>query len=443
LPFDVFLGVRIKIVEENLSLYQKMKEAIIISLSKDIREISKLAESLGCKVIKTFIQSRRKPEVNFWIGKGKIKEIKEFLDQTPPPFISNGKVVIINGRLRPTQQFKLERLLKTQVYDRLRLILEIFADRARSKEAKLQVKLAKLRYEVPYIRELIHRTKIGEHPGYLAGGEYKVEDYYELIRKQIKRIKEDLEHLRLQRGVRRKARREKGFYLISIAGYANAGKSTLLMQLSGAKVEIDNRLFTTLSPKTQRFLAICQVLLTDTVGFIEGMPDWLIDAFRSTYEEIELADCIILVIDMKDEVEQIINKTKVALSQLLEWDTKSTIILALNKIDLLKRMDLELKRQGVGSEDILKSFESVPISAKEGWGIEELIDIISHKLPDLFHLKIQVLPAEASPLISWLHREAKIKSIKYEELVEIDLECSLATKQRLESMNKYKIRKAT
>lgn len=420
-----------------------MKEAIIISLTKDIEEISKLAESLGCKLMKTFIQSREKPDVNYWVGKGKIKEIKDFLEQTPPPSISNGKVVIINGRLRPTQQFKLERMFKTEVYDRLRLILEIFADRARSKEAKLQVKLAKLSYEVPYVRELIHRAKIGEHPGYLAGGEYKVEDYYELIRKQIKHVKEELDHSRLQREVRRGARREKGFYLISIAGYANAGKSTLLTQLSGAKVEIDNRLFTTLSPKTKKGLAIRRVLLTDTVGFIGGMPTWLIDAFRSTYEEIEFADCIILVIDMKDELPQIIDKARVALSQLIEWGTKSSIILALNKIDLLKEEDLGLKEQGLMDESIFKSFDSVDISAKEGKGIDELISKISQKLPKLLHLKIQVLPAEASSLISWLHNKAKINSIEHKELAEIDLECPLPIKQKLDSMSECKIKEIT
>jgi len=416
-----------------------MKEVLILSLTKDTEEIVNLTRSLGYRVVKIFVQRRTNPDVNYWIGWGKLLEIKDFLAQTPPPSASNGKLVVVNGRLRPSQQFKLEKALKTDVYDRLRLILEIFADRAKSKEAKLQVELAKLSYEVPHIRELIHRAKIGEHPGYMAGGAYKVEDYFELIRKQIKGIKKQLEHSRLQREVRRGSRRRKGFYLVSIAGYTNAGKSTLLNRLSGAEVRVNNRMFTTLSTKTQKMKLNERVLLTDTVGFISGIPNWLVDAFRSTFEEIEFADCIILLVDMSESSGKICRKTEVALSQLMQWGVKSLIILAFNKIDLVEREDLVIKKQELLRNNTLASFNMVEISAEKEIGIERLIGLISQGLPGLLSLKISIPPYYTNEIFSWLKGKANIKNVKYKELTEIDVECSMAVKKKLESFKGCKL----
>ena len=154
------------------------KKAIIVSIDNAVSEIIQLADTLEYSVVKEFIQKRKLPDVNFYVGSGKLDEIKEFINDSEEPI----DLIIINGELRPSQWFSLEKKLSIDVYDRLRLILAIFEDHAERKEARLQVKLAQLHYERPYVRELIHRARDGEHPGLMAGGEYQVDDYYEMIK---------------------------------------------------------------------------------------------------------------------------------------------------------------------------------------------------------------------------------------------------------------------
>jgi len=163
-----------------------MKKTVLISLNRDTCEIKSLAETLGYEIIKEFIQVRNIPDVNTFIGPGKLEEIKNFLKE------NKVDLIIVNDRLKPSQWFILEKELKTDVYDRIRTILMVFDKRAESKEARLQVKLAQLQYERPFVRELIHRARKGEHPGYMAGGEYEVADYYEMIKRQMKKIRDEL-----------------------------------------------------------------------------------------------------------------------------------------------------------------------------------------------------------------------------------------------------------
>ena len=203
---------------------QDKKNAIIVSLNNDVSETIELADTLNYQVVETFIQHREKPDVKSYIGRGKIEEIKEFLDKNETPI----NLIIINGKLKPSQWFILEKKLDVQVYDRVRLILTIFEEHAERKEAKLQVRLAQLQYERPFVRELIHRTRSGEHPGLMAGGEYQVDDYYEMIKKQTKKIRQELKNISDNRELRRRHRHTSGFYLVSLAGYTNAGKSSLL-----------------------------------------------------------------------------------------------------------------------------------------------------------------------------------------------------------------------
>ncbi|MCK4415813.1 MAG: GTPase HflX, partial [Thermoplasmatales archaeon] len=148
------------------------KNAIIVSLNDDISEISELADSLGYNVVKEFIQHRKIPDVNFYVGSGKVDDIREYIDSS----LEDIDLIIVDGELKPSQWFALEKRLQVDVYDRIRLILAIFEERAERKEARLQVKLAQLQYERPYVRELIHRARAGEHPGLMAGGEYQVDD---------------------------------------------------------------------------------------------------------------------------------------------------------------------------------------------------------------------------------------------------------------------------
>ena len=196
-----------------------IKNAVIISITNDFSEIKQLAKTLGYKTVKTFYQKREKPDVNNFIGSGKVEEIKEFMENCDQKI----HILIVDSDLKPSQWFNLEKTLKIDVYDRIRLILAIFEQRAERKEAKLQVKLAQLQYERPFVRELIHRARAGEHPGFMAGGEYQVDDYYEMIKKQMKKIRNDLRGIRDEREIRRRHRFKSGFCLVSLAGYTNAG----------------------------------------------------------------------------------------------------------------------------------------------------------------------------------------------------------------------------
>jgi GTP-binding protein HflX len=399
------------------------REAIIISLDKDIVEISELVRTLNLDIISIFTQNRKTPDVNFWIGKGKLEEVLNFHKNNPPPFISTGRVVMVNGMLKPSQQFLMEKTLGLDVWDRIRLILEIFTSRAKTEEAILQVRSAKIRYEVPFVRELIHRAKLGEHPGFLAGGAYKVEDYYEMIRRHNKQIRKNLEQIRKERDERRKSRRKEGFFLVSIAGYTNAGKSTVLNSLSGASSEVDDRLFTTLSICTRKLKGNEKILFTDTVGLIRGMPNWLIDAFRSTFEEIELADCIVLVADCSDDYCTMLQKLKFSLSQLTQIGTGKKIIIALNKIDLIDEYNCNRKIEGIQKE-INDTIPIIPISATEGRELEALTNVIKNSLPTYIKAKIEVQYEHAQEIISYLSKEATIRKVAYKKTVEIYAECS-------------------
>ena len=219
------------------------QQVIIITLNDNTQEIEQLAETLGYVMVKKIVQHRERPDVNYFIGSGKLDEVKEVLSDTECKI----DVVIVDGILKPSQWFNLERSLSISVYDRVHIILAIFEDHAKRKEAQLQVKLAQLRYERPYVRELIHRARAGEHPGFMAGGEYQVDDYYEMIKKQIKKIGGDLRKIETSRSLQRKHRHRKGFYLISLAGYTNAGKSSLMNVLTDAEVLVEGKLFSTLS----------------------------------------------------------------------------------------------------------------------------------------------------------------------------------------------------
>ncbi|MGF3554835.1 MAG: GTPase, partial [Thermoplasmatota archaeon] len=215
---------------------ESITNAIIISLDDDITEIKELANTLNYNVVNFFIQHRETPDVNTYIGSGKVEEIKKFIENSEKKI----NLIIINGELKPSQWFNLEKKFEIDVYDRIRLILAIFEKRAEKKEAKLQVKLAQLQYERPFVRELIHRARSGEHPGFMAGGEYQVDDYYETIKKQMKKIKKELENIRFQREILRQHRHTGGFYLVSLAGYTNAGKSSLLNLLSKENVYVED-----------------------------------------------------------------------------------------------------------------------------------------------------------------------------------------------------------
>jgi GTP-binding protein HflX len=410
--------------------------AIIISLNNDIFEINELATSLDYNIIKNFIQKRDNPDVRSYIGSGKVEEIKEFIES----YQNKIKLVIVDGELKPSQWFILENNLNVEVYDRARLILKIFEERADRKEAKLQVKLAQLHYERPFVRELIHRARSGEHPGLMAGGEYQVDDYYEMIKKQTKKIKEQLKNIREERELRRRHRHKGGFYLVSLAGYTNAGKSSLLNLLSGEKVTVEGRLFSTLSTTTRKIKRKnIPILLTDTVGFIQNLPAYIIDAFHSTLEEIKVADVVLLVVDISEDKEIVEKKLEVSLDELIEIGVTSPIIITLNKTDLISEQDLKDKINYLKKKGLIKNRKIAFISAKKLLNIDLLLDFIYESLPQLIRFMIKLpINDDTQSFISWIYDKAHVLDISYNDYISVSIESNIELHEKIISKcNKF------
>lgn len=303
----------------------------------------------GSSLVDTVHQRRSQPDPQYHLGTGKLEEARHRMHE------AGATLVVVNAALKPNQIFNLQQFFagnydgldpgrlgsrvegraektsnrtrdKTsahdiEVWDRTRLILEIFRERARSPEARLQVELAQLTYETPLVKETIHLAKKGEHPGFLGGGEYEVNQYYDMMKKRMVRIRRDLEKMRRERGLRRKHRRRGGYHLVSLAGYTNAGKSSLLRALAPAPTLVENRYFSTLSTKTRRAASDKRdILVTDTVGFIEDLPPWLVEAFHSTLEEIAFSDVTLLVLDASDPIEEMARRLRSSLRILWTFD---------------------------------------------------------------------------------------------------------------------------
>ncbi len=342
------------------------QNAIIITNAHD-EEFFELANSLDFDILKIFYF--RHYSQKYFIGEGKLEEIEDFVKK------NNVEKILLNGNLKTTQWYNLEKRLAMDIYDRTRLILEIFADRAKSKEAKLEVELARLNYQIPLIREYIHKAKKGEHPGFMGGGEYDVDQYYFLIERRIRKIKKELEKIRKEREGRRISRIKSGFYIVSIAGYTNSGKSQLMKTVSGENVVVEDRMFSTLSTRIGRIISTKKrILITDTVGFIKDVPPFLIEAFNATLEDIFNSDLIILLIDVHDGLDEFKMKFNTSLD-ILRKESKSKLLPVLNKMDLeVKDLDEKIK---IVKEEI---GEPVLISAKTGFGIDNLVKKISEYL---------------------------------------------------------------
>ncbi len=403
-------------------IYNEKRKAIIISIIDDMLEIEQLTNTLGYEVYKTFIQNRKKPDVNSYIGQGKLEEIKNFINNSNEII----DLIVIDGKLKPSQWFNLEKKLNVNVYDRIRLILEIFKERADKKEAKLQVRLAELQYEKPFVKELIHRARSGEHPGFMAGGEYQVDDYFEMIKKQIKKIKKNLNKIEIKRKILRKNRHFSGYYLLSLAGYTNAGKSSILNLLSNEKIKVEEKLFSTLSTTIRKIENNnIPILITDTVGFIEKLPAWMINAFHSTLEEIEVSDIVLLVVDVSDDFEIFKKKLKTSYNELIEIGVKSSILIILNKIDLISSKNLKNKIDFLNNNELSKDRKIIPISVNKKINITKLLDGIYSSLPNIVKFNIKLANnKKTQTLINWIYDKANVFEISYGDDININIECN-------------------
>ena len=320
--------------------------------------------------------------------------------------------IIFDNPIKPVQSYNLAKATGVEVIDRFQLILEIFSRRATTTEAKLQIQLAKLGYELAHAKEKVRLAKKGEQPGFMGLGAYEVNVYYEAVKKQVHTLRKKLKQIRAKRLLHRERRAEPGFSSISLAGYTNAGKSSLFNALTEEEVPVDSSLFTTLSTTTRLVnFSKRKFLLTDTVGFIDRLPLSLIEAFHSTLEETIYSDLILLVVDLSEPIEVVERKLSVCLDTIERIGAAGVpIITALNKIDLLSEMEIQKKFEKVKG----KAPTPVPISALHKINIDMLKKEILKRLENYIRASFTVpLTSETMSFISWLFNRADVHTVKY------------------------------
>ena len=364
-----------------------------------------LAEAAGYEIVGSLEQVTH-PHSRYHIGKGKANELARMASEL------GAEKIIFGDELKVTQIYNLAKITGLEVIDRFQLILEIFHRRASTKEAKLQIELARWRYELAHAREKVRLARIGEQPGFLGLGKYEVDVYHEAVRRQVFNIQEKLKQVRRTRELHRQRRRKLEFPSVSLAGYTNSGKSTLFQALTGENVPIDQGVFTTLSTTTRVFDLFGEpVLLTDTVGFIDRLPITLVEAFRSTLEETIFADLILLVVDASEPFDEIERKLKCCLDTLREIGALGMpVLIVLNKIDLLSKEELGLKIKSLNDY----SSNLIPISALHKVNLNALkIRIADHLIR---HVKSSVtIPINGDSLsfLSWIYDHANVVKVAY------------------------------
>ena len=343
------------------------------STQASLEELALLADTAGAQVVGYALQRLERPNRATYIGRGKVQEIASqqgSLDYT---------TVIFDDELSPSQQRTLEKELEVKVLDRTALILDIFAQHARTREGRLQVELAQHEYILPRLRgQWSHLERLEGRIGTRGPGETQLETDRRLIRDRISALKRQIEQVRRQRALHRRQRARQGMPVVSLVGYTNAGKSTLMRTFSGADVLVEDRLFATLDPVTRRVRLPSgnTVLLTDTVGFIQKLPTQLVAAFRATLEEMTEATLMLHVVDVThpDAVQQA--ETVEATLAGLELAAKP-LLTVFNKADLLiegQGDSLEEVVKAEGSQALLEPWgaDALVISAAKGWGMEEM-----------------------------------------------------------------------
>jgi len=349
----------------------------------------------------------RERDPSYQIGSGKVKELAELVET------QKAEKVIFDNELRPLQAYNLAKETDVEVIDRFQLILEIFARRASTTEAKLQIELAKLRYELPRAKERVKLAKMGEQPGFMGLGAYQVDLYYETVKRQIHHLRAKLKNVGGKRSLHRARRLELGYSNISLAGYTNAGKSSLFNMLAEEAVPVGIGLFTTLSTVTRVIsLSNKKVLLTDTVGFIDHLPLTLIEAFHSTLEETIFSDLILLVVDLSEPQEEIERKLTVCLDTIqIIGATSVPLVTVLNKIDLLKEDELQQK---ISNLKVLAP-NPVPVSALKGTNLSLLKKEVTRYVMQYVQASFSVpTKSELTSFITWLSSRAEVQSLKYE-----------------------------
>lgn len=372
-------------------------------------ELEALLETAGGECVAKMLQSRNAPEARTFIGEGKLQELTELARD------NDATLIIFDNELSPSQMRVLEEATGRPVLDRSALILDIFAQRARTGEGKLQVELAQYQYILPRLSGMGKTmSRLGGGIGTRGPGESKLESDRRHIRRRIDRLRRDLEDVRRVRAVQRRQRKKAELPLVAIVGYTNAGKSTLLNTLTDAGIEANDRLFDTLDPTTRklRISDTQEILLSDTVGFIRKLPHHLVSAFKATLEEVAYADLLLHVVDVsrEDWREQAETVDKV-ITQLGAQQIPQ--ILVCNKADLCENPDLI-----PSGEDI------VAISARQGRGMEQLLAAIEKALGRGKHRITVCIPYADGYLLDVIHKEAAVFATEYTgEGTKLEIEC--------------------
>jgi GTP-binding protein HflX len=361
------------------------EKAVLVGVGRhmegsDLDELAALADSAGAEPVARIVQAREEPDPATYVGKGKLQEIHRVLH-------ANGaEAVIFDRELSAGQLRNLEERLKVKVIDRTALILDIFALHARSREGKAQVELAQLNYLLPRLR---------------GWGETKMEIDRQHIRRRITKLKRDIKDLSRTRDVKRASRERSGIPQIAIAGYTNAGKSTLMRALTRADVIVADQLFATLDPTTRRIELPNgrEATLSDTVGFVSKLPHDLVEAFRSTLEEVTRADLVLHVADASAaDMEAQIEAVRTVLAEIGAGRVPE--VLALNKMDLASELD---------QERLARRFpDAVPISALTGAGLGPLLESVGAAIPRFPMAVTVLLPHGRGDLLAMLHRDAQV-----------------------------------
>jgi GTPase len=375
-------------------------------LGEQLDELTELARTAGAEVVGTEIQRRETPDPALYFGKGKVAEWKALRGDL------QYDVVVSNDDLSSRQQRNLEKALDAGVVDRTELILDIFAQHARTREGRIQVEVAQLRHVLPRLVGGRDLSRLGGGIGTRGPGEQKLEIDRRRIRTRLRDLERELQQVRKQRALHRARRARSPQRTVALVGYTNAGKSSLLNALTRGGVVAEDKLFATLDPTT-RVLTMPQgasCLLTDTVGFIQKLPTELVAAFRATLEEVVEADVLVHVLDISHPAAAQQLVTVHGVLDELEAFAKPAV-LAANKVDLLDAATVE---ERLAALDVATYLEVVPVSALRGEGLERMREVIAEVLAEQLRPVDVVLPYSAQELLAALHREGVVQSERFE-----------------------------